>query len=235
MFDLLHQFSQFLEHMLSGISSNFWLSMLVIFLVCVGEAVFILGLLVPSLPFLLLVGGIIAEGSLPFWPCFFAATLGGVVGDAISYWIGYALKDRIRTTWPFNKHLALIDKGEVFFAHHGGKAIFIGRFITGLKAVVPGIAGMMRMNWGYFTFINVISGFVWAGSHILPGMLLTHWLDSIGLSLEILIIVGTVILTLAFVLIHYWKRILLALAPYLGDFGRSLRERLQKPAPGNQH
>jgi undecaprenyl-diphosphatase len=229
MLDLLHQFSAFLEHMLTGISNNFWLSILVIFLVCVGEAVFILGLLVPSLPFLLLVGGIIAQDKLPFWPCFFAATAGGVVGDAISYWIGYALKGRIRTTWPFKNHIGLIDKGELFFARHGGKAIFIGRFITGLKAVVPGIAGMMGMNWGYFTLINVISGFVWAGSHILPGMLLTDWLDSIGLSLELVIIVGAIILTLAFLLIHYWKRILLALAPFMGGFGRSLQQRWQKP------
>lgn len=238
MFEWLHQFSLFLESVLTGISGNFWLSMLVIFLVCVGEAVFILGLLVPSLPFLLLVGGIIANGALPFWPCFFAATLGGVVGDAISYWIGYLLKDRIRTTWPFKNHLGLIEKGEVFFARHGGKAIFIGRFITGLKAVVPGIAGMMGMNWGYFTLINVISGFVWAGSHILPGMLLTHWLDSIGLSLELVIIVGAIVLTALFLLIHYWKRILLALAPFMGGFGRSLQQRWQKPAaaPGDsQH
>jgi undecaprenyl-diphosphatase len=229
MFDWLAHFTTFLETLLTGISDNFWLSMLVIFLVCVGEAVFILGLLVPSLPFLLLVGGIIAEGHLPFWPVFFVATAGGVVGDAISYWIGFLLKDRIRTTWPFKHHLGLIEKGEIFFARHGGKAIFIGRFITGLKAVVPGIAGMMGMNWGYFTFINVISGFVWAGSHILPGMLLTHWLDSIGLSLELIIVVGTIILAAVFVLIHYWKRILLFFAPWMGEFGKSLQARWRSP------
>jgi membrane protein DedA with SNARE-associated domain len=229
MFELLHQFSVFLETTLQGISDNFWLSMLVIFLVCVGEAVFILGLLVPSLPFLLLVGGIIANGSLPFWPCFFAATAGGVVGDAISYWIGYLLKDKVRTTWPFKNHIGLIEKGEIFFARHGGKAIFIGRFITGLKAVVPGIAGMMGMKWSYFTFINVVSGFVWAGSHILPGMLLTHWLDSIGLSLELVIVVGALVLTALFLVIHYWKRVLLLFAPLMGDFGKSLQARWRAP------
>ena len=229
MFELLHQFSTFLETMLQGISDNFWLSMLVIFLVCVGEAVFILGLLVPSLPFLLLVGGIIAEGSLPFWPIFLAATAGGIVGDAISYWIGFWLKDRVRTVWPFKNHLPLIARGEIFFQRHGGKAIFIGRFITGLKAVVPGIAGMLGMNWGYFTFINVISGFVWAGSHILPGMLLTHWLDSIGLSLELVIVVGALVLTAVFLLVHYWKRILLLFAPLMGNFGKSLQARLRSP------
>ena len=58
MFSFIHDISIWLEAILTGISSNFWLSLLFIFLVCIGEAVFILGLLVPSLPILLLTGGL---------------------------------------------------------------------------------------------------------------------------------------------------------------------------------
>jgi undecaprenyl-diphosphatase len=234
MFDFLHQISIYLEQILQGISDNFWLSLVFIFLVCIGEAVFILGLLVPSLPILLLTGGIIAQGGLPFWPIFFAAALGAIIGDAISYFVGWWLKDRIKSVWPFTRYVGLIEKGEVFFARHGGKSIFIGRFITGVKAVVPGIAGMMGMPYPYFTFINVISAFVWAAAHILPGMLLTHWLDSIGLSLELVIIVGALVLGGLFVLLHSWKPILLWLAPYLGGFGKWLEEKLRKPKPAPQ-
>ncbi len=232
MFSFIHDISIWLEAVLTAISSNFWLSLLFIFLVCIGEAVFILGLLVPSLPILLLTGGLIAQGALPFWPIFFAAAIGAIIGDAISYSVGYLLKDRIKLVWPFNKNVALIEQGERFFARHGGKAIFIGRFITGVKAVIPGVAGMMGMSYRHFTVINVISAFVWAAVHILPGVLLTGWLKSIGLSLELVIIVGAIVLTVLFLLIHFWKRILLAIAPFLGGFGRSLSARLSKP--GNQ-
>lgn len=230
MFELLQDISSWLELFLESISDNFWLSLLFIFLVCIGEAVFILGLLVPSLPILLLVGGLIAEGALPFWPIYFAATLGAVIGDAISYGVGYWLKDRVKTVWPFTRYIGLIEKGEAFFARHGGKAIFIGRFITGVKAVIPGVAGMMGMKYGYFTFINVVSAFVWAAAHILPGMLLTAWLDSIGLSLELVIIVGALVLTAGFLAVHYWRPTLLLFAPLMGGFGRSLQARLGKPA-----
>jgi undecaprenyl-diphosphatase len=231
--DIFHQISDFISAILLSVSSNYWLFVFFVFLVCVGEAVFIAGLLVPSLPILLLVGGLITTQNLDFWPIFLAATAGGIVGDAISYWIGYWLKDRVRTVWPFRNYLHLINQGEVFFAKHGGKAIFIGRFITGLKAVVPGIAGMMGMRWSYFTFINVISAFVWAASHILPGMFLTEWLESIGLSLELVIIFGAIILTAAFLLIHYWKRILLTVAPFMGEFGKSIEARFRKPDVGH--
>jgi undecaprenyl-diphosphatase len=231
MLDIFHQIAEWIGTILTSVSSNYWLFVFLVFLVCIGEAIFVLGLLVPSLPILLLVGGLITTQNLNFWPIFFAATAGGVVGDAISYWIGYWLKDRIKTTWPFKNYLPLIARGEVFFQKHGGKAIFIGRFITGLKAVVPGIAGMLGMNWGYFTFINLISAFIWAASHILPGMFLTGWLKSIGLSLELVILFGAVILTVLFLLIHYWKRILLFFAPWLGNYGKSLQERWGKPRP----
>jgi hypothetical protein len=93
----------------------------------------------------------------------------------------------------------------------------------------PGIAGMLGMRWSYFTLINVISAFIWAASHILPGMFLSEWLKSIGLSLELVILVGALILGVLFLLIHYWKRILLALAPFMGNFGKSLQQRWQPP------
>jgi membrane protein DedA with SNARE-associated domain len=228
--EFLHDISTYLEAILVSISANFWLAMLFIFLVCIGEAVFIVGLLVPSMPILLLTGGIIAQGGLPFWPIFFAATLGAIIGDAVSYVVGWWLKDRIKTVWPFKHHLGLIAQGELFFARHGGKAIFIGRFITGVKAVIPGVAGMMGMSYAYFSLINVISGFVWAAAHILPGMLLTAWLDSIGLSLELVIIVGAIVLTIGFLLVHYWKRIVLLFTPLMGDFGQRLKQRWEQQA-----
>jgi undecaprenyl-diphosphatase len=235
MLDILHLITEWISGTMEAVSSNYWLFVFLVFLVCVGEAVFVLGLLVPSLPILLLVGGLISTQNLNFWPIFFAASLGGIVGDAISYWIGFWLKDRIKTTWPFKNYLPLIARGEVFFQKHGGKAIFIGRFITGLKAVVPGIAGMLGMNWGYFTFINTISAFVWAATHILPGMFLTAWLDSMGLSLELVILFGAVILGALFLLIHYWKRIILFFAPWMGEYGKALQERWRKPEEETGH
>ena len=93
---------------------------------------------------------------------------------------------------------ALIEQGERFFSRHGGKSVFIGRFIPGVKSVVPGIAGMFGMDYRKFSLINVTSAFAWAAAHILPGMLLSAWLKSIGLSLEMVIIVGTLVLVALF-------------------------------------
>ncbi|MGV8853099.1 MAG: DedA family protein [Devosia sp.] len=225
MFDIFHNVSAWLAQFLNAVSGNFWLTFWFVFAISIGEAVFVLGLFIPSTPVLLLAGGMIAEGRLPFWEVYVAAVLGAIIGDALSYAIGHLLKDRIKHVWPFRDHLPLIQRGEQFFAQHGGQAVFIGRFIPGVKAVIPGVAGIMGMRYSRFTIINVSSALVWAAAHLLPGMLLTAWLKSIGLSLELVIVLGTLILTALFIVLHFYRQILLFCAPWLGGLGRSIQTR----------
>ncbi|HVX82751.1 MAG: DedA family protein [Devosia sp.] len=226
--EIFSQFSDWLDIFLTSITDNFWLSMLFIFLVSIGECVFILGLFVPSTPVLLLTGSLMAVGRLPFWPIYLAAVVGAVIGDTMSYWLGRLLEHRIREIWPFRNYKPQIAQGELFFQHHGGKSVFIGRFIPGVKAIVPGVAGMLGMPWYRFFVINVISAFCWAAAHILPGLLLSNWLKSIGLSIEFVIVWGTIGLVALYLLFHFRKRILLFFAPFLGSYGKTMEARLRK-------
>ena len=50
MLEIFHQISDLIGNILTSVSGNYWLFVFLVFLVCVGEAIFILGLLVPSLP-----------------------------------------------------------------------------------------------------------------------------------------------------------------------------------------
>lgn len=142
----------------------------IVFLMAMGEAIFVLGLFVPSTVVLVGAGTLVGMGKLGFVPIFTATALGAIAGDAISYWIGHTYKERIRQVWPFNRYTGMLDRGEAYFAKHGGKSVFIGRFIPGIKAVVPGIAGIVGMNPVRFTVINVVSAIVWTASHLLPGV-----------------------------------------------------------------
>ena len=76
--EIFHAITEWISAVMLGVSSNYWLFVFLVFLVCVGEAVFILGLFVPSTPVLLMAGGIIAEGRLPFWEVYFAAVIGAI-------------------------------------------------------------------------------------------------------------------------------------------------------------
>jgi membrane protein DedA with SNARE-associated domain/membrane-associated phospholipid phosphatase len=168
-----------------------------VFVVAMGEALFIIGLVVPSTVVLVGAGTLVGLGKLPFWPVFLLTVIGATAGDAISYWFGHVYKSRIKSMWPFSHYPDAIAKGEAYMQRHGGKSVFIGRFVPGVKAVIPGIAGMTGMNPWRFTVINIVSAFAWAALHLFPSIFAGAALTLIGtISTRLMIAVAVLLLLL---------------------------------------
>ncbi|WP_162918303.1 bifunctional DedA family/phosphatase PAP2 family protein [Taklimakanibacter deserti] len=170
----------------------------VVFLIAFGEALLIIGLFVPSTAVLVGAGMLVGTGHLEFWPVFIATAVGAILGDQLSYWAGRLFGNSLKTLWPLNRYPVLVARGEDFVRRHGGKSIAIGRFVPGVKAVVPGIVGMFGMGQVYFATINVTSGLFWTAAHVLPGMLFGQVLAMAGeLSERLLIVLLLLLLLLA--------------------------------------
>jgi membrane protein DedA with SNARE-associated domain len=91
-----------------------------------------------------------------------AAILGDNVGFAIGRMGGRRLFVR---PGPFHaQRLAALEAGEPFFAKHGPKAVFLGRWVAGLRIASAWLAGMNRMEWPRFLFWNALGGICWAAS-----------------------------------------------------------------------
>ena len=219
---------QFFQSLAVYIGTHPSLAILIVFLISAGEAIFVLGLFVPSTIVLVAAGTLIGTGQLSFWPIFIASSLGAFAGDQLSYWIGHIWKESIRAVWPFSKYTGLLDQGEAFFGTHGAKSIFIGRFIPGIKSVVPGVAGMMRMDVVRFTTINFISSFVWAGAHIIPAMAVGRGLQVTHIANPHLAILVILFVTLAITAWYLTKLIIGFGLPYLERIRVSLIERLSR-------
>ncbi len=190
-------------------------AIVVIFLIAFGEALLIIGLFVPSTAVLVGAGILVGSGHLEFWPVFAATAIGAIVGDQVSYWAGRFFGDRLRLMWPLNRYPQLVERGEEFVRNHGGKSIALGRFVPGVKAVVPGIVGMLGMSQIYFLSVNVSSGLVWSIAHLGPGILIGQGLALAG---ELSGRLGLVLLVLLVVLaIAGWLIRLFAagVSPYL--------------------
>jgi membrane protein DedA with SNARE-associated domain/membrane-associated phospholipid phosphatase len=155
-------------------------AIVVVFLIAFGEALLIIGLFVPSTAVLVGAGVLVGSGHLPFWPVFLATLIGAVGGDQISYWAGRFFGERLKNLWPLNRFPQLVLRGEEFVRNHGGKSIALGRFVPGVKAVVPGIVGMLGMSQIYFASVNISSGIVWTAAHVIPGILIGQGLAFAG-------------------------------------------------------
>lgn len=161
-----------LSPLLEWLNAHPNLSGLAIFLISAAESVAIIGTIVPGTVMMTAIGALAGAGVIPLWSTIIWAILGAVVGDGISYWMGFYFKGRLHQIWPFRSYPGLLESGESFFHKHGGKSVFIGRFVGPVRAIVPLIAGSLGMKPARFTVANIISAIGWAPAYMFPGILL---------------------------------------------------------------
>ncbi|MFY9903925.1 MAG: DedA family protein [Terriglobales bacterium] len=113
------------------------------------------------------VGWIIAAGTC-------AATLGGNMGYAIGEYGGRPLLDRYRSLLRISPEL--LERGEKMFERYGAVAIFLSRFIFGMRVIGGPLAGVLRMRWRPFTLFNFLGAAAWVTLISSAGYLFgRHW------------------------------------------------------------
>jgi membrane protein DedA with SNARE-associated domain len=123
------------------------------------------GLPLPGETALIAAAVLSAEGRLPAigW-VILSATLAAIAGDNGGYWAGRTGGRRLLARWRRLERLSerLLPEAERFFARHGGKAVFLARFVTGLRITGAWMAGLSRMRWRTFLLWNALGGVTWA-------------------------------------------------------------------------
>ena len=168
-----HRYKNEMEHLvqpaLDFISAHASWAVAIMFVTSFGESFAFVSLLFPGTSLLIAAGALMAAGSLPYLPIVVGAVIGAVLGDTVSFWIGHRFGGGIARVWPFTRSPELLPSGIRFFARHGSKSVFIGRFFGPMRAVIPLAAGVMRMPRDRFWFANVTSAIVWAPMLLFAG------------------------------------------------------------------
>ena len=122
------------------------------------------GLPVPGETALIACSVIASQGDLSIVAVIVVAATAAIIGDNLGYLAarkgGRALLNRYRLTRGIAERY--LPRGERFFAKHGGKAVFLGRFVAVLRVTAAWCAGLARMNWWSFLGWNAAGGIVWA-------------------------------------------------------------------------
>jgi membrane protein DedA with SNARE-associated domain len=145
----------------SFIDQHSGLALLIMFgLLCLES----FGLPVPGETALIACSVLASQGSLPIAAVVAVGVLAAIIGDNLGYWAarkgGRPLLERHRLTRQYAAKY--LPRGERFFARHGGKAVFFGRFVAVLRVTAAWVAGLSHMHWWRFLAWNAAGGLVWA-------------------------------------------------------------------------
>ena len=90
------------------------------------------------------------RGALNPWVMFLLLTIAAIVGDTVNYWIGHRVGAKAYTgevKWIKKEYM---ERTHAFFEKHGGKTIFLARFVPIIRTFAPFVAGVSQMSYGFF-------------------------------------------------------------------------------------
>jgi membrane protein DedA with SNARE-associated domain len=151
-----------------GLSSP-WAYVVIAALALLESAAF-LGFVVPGETALIFSGFLASQGRLSITILAVVAAAGAIAGDSIGYTLGRVAAGPLKRTrlgrWADGSRFA---SAEDYLRRRGGIAVFTGRFVGFLRALVPFLAGASRMPYARFLAWNAAGAVVWAPLCIVLG------------------------------------------------------------------
>ncbi len=139
------------------------------FLLGFAESVVVLAWLVPSSAILVALGALQQSVGGDFWPPWIAAASGALVGDVLSFAVGWRFRHEIKRTWPFSDRPQWLVATRVVLRTWGFQGIVASKFFGPIRSCIPVVAGAAHMRWRAFVPASALSCLIWAGAFILPG------------------------------------------------------------------
>jgi membrane protein DedA with SNARE-associated domain len=132
-----------------------------------------LGIPVPE-ETVMLVGGFLAgRGDLDLKLVYLVCVMSAVTGDSCGFFVGRHGGQRIitRLASRFSTIRHRYERLQIFFHTHGSKAVFMARFIAGVRFMAGPMAGAAGMPFVRFLGWNVLGAIVWCTTVVTIGYL----------------------------------------------------------------
>jgi membrane protein DedA with SNARE-associated domain len=195
-----------LQSLLKDISNTLgaW-TYLLVGLFAFAETGAFVGLVVPGETVMLLGGAVAGQGAIDIYLLIAIAWFSAWLGDTTSFFLGRKLgRSFVLDHGPkVGISHERFERVEDYFGRHGGKTIFIGRFISLVRAFAPFIAGSSGMQYRAFVPYSILGTGLWASAHILVGYFFSRSIETAGkyaakgaflLATLIVVVVGVVLL-----------------------------------------
>lgn len=134
---------------------------IIMFMIFFLETGIVVMAFLPGDSLLFVAGAVTATGAIDPWWLTGVVTLGAILGNTSNFYIGSWLGHKIydgSISWIDQEAL---NKTHQFYLLHGGKTIFLARFVPIVRTFAPFVAGMGHMSYRHFAAYNVIGALLW--------------------------------------------------------------------------
>lgn len=171
--ELLSQLFDFVLHIdkhLGEIIANYgaW-TYLILFAIVFLETGFVVTPFLPGDSLLFAAGAFAATGTMNVVVIFVLLTGAAILGDTVNYWIGHRVGPRVFEEDVRFLKREYLERTQKFYEKHGGKTIFLARFIPIVRTFAPFVAGVGTMRYGKFVVYNIVGALVWTSVFIFAG------------------------------------------------------------------
>ncbi|MFS1537468.1 MAG: DedA family protein [Candidatus Phlomobacter fragariae] len=139
-----------------------WAIYIILFAILFLENGILPATFLPGDSLLILVGVLIAKGTINYPLTIIILTAGTSLGCWIGYlqgkWLG---NNKIVKSWLSHLPEHYNQRAYGLFHRHGLAALLIGRFLAFIRTILPTIAGLSGLPNGRFQFFNWLSGLLW--------------------------------------------------------------------------
>jgi membrane protein DedA with SNARE-associated domain/rhodanese-related sulfurtransferase len=132
-----------------------------------------LGIPIPAVPVLVVAGSLAANGRASAALVFAAAVVATLIADAVWFLIGRTYGIRVLKTLC---RISLepdscVSQTQNRFERWGVNSIVIAKFVPGLGAIAPPLAGALQVSWLRFMGLSLIASSLWAAVGLGAGMI----------------------------------------------------------------
>ncbi|MFR9799798.1 DedA family protein [Streptomyces sp. MS06] len=116
------------------------------------------------------VGGVLArQGTVDPWWLAAVVVLAAIAGDSVGYEVGRRFGPPLLRARPLRRHAERVEGARDLIRRRGPVAVFLGRFVAFLRALVPALAGVSHLRYGRFLLFNALGGLVWGVGYVFLG------------------------------------------------------------------
>jgi membrane-associated protein len=122
-----------------------------------------MGIPSPGETALVLAAVLASQGKLEIWLVIVIGIASAIVGDNLGYLLGRRLgREVLEAPGPFRaRRIMVIRAGDKFFDRHGGKAVFLARWVALVRVAAAWLAGINGMPFKQFFLWNALGGITW--------------------------------------------------------------------------